>query len=277
MIASDWGDWLIKEIEESDRLTLTAWYLGCNGLATKAADGTIIYIDPYLGLGDPPRTVRMIPVPFDPDVPSRAEAIFITHEHTDHLHGPTLGPMLASTGAALYAPQTSIDQVLEAGWNDEYAISDEQLVAVTPGDSVEVGEVRVDVFECHDPDATEAVTYVLNDGLHTMVHCADGRPSETLEKIGQAFEVDIAFAAFGSTGVIPDKRTREPTVTTWYNDANDVINMGYQLRTSVLVPTHWDMWKGLTADPTSLIDNRRSLPHPERVVCIEIGDSIAPD
>ncbi len=276
MIKSDWGTWLIDTIESSDPETLTAWYLGCNGIALKGTDGATVYIDPYLGLGDPPRTVRMLPVPFDPETPSMADAILVTHEHTDHLHGPTIGPMLESTGATLFAPQTCIDLTRDRGWTDTYDISDEQFVPIRPGYRTDIGELQLAVFDCHDPDADESVTYVLSDGKHTVVHCADGRPSDVLERIGGQYEVDIAFAAFGSRGMIPDKKTREPTITTWYNDTNDIVTMGYQLRAAQLVPTHWDMWKGMTADPFSLIENRRSLPYPERITCIEIGDSVAP-
>ena len=44
---------------------------------------------PYLGTGDPPRTIRMIPVSFDPTDVAAADAVFATHEHTDHAHGPS--------------------------------------------------------------------------------------------------------------------------------------------------------------------------------------------
>ncbi|MFW6153527.1 MAG: MBL fold metallo-hydrolase [Halobacteriota archaeon] len=277
MIASDWGRWLIEAIEEDEVDALTAWYLGCNGLAVKARDGTIIYVDPYLGLGDPPRTVRMIPVPFDPDAPTRASALLVTHEHTDHLHGATQGPMLASTGATLYAPEVSIARIDAEGWVEQYDLEEEQVATVDVAETIDLGGLAVTVERCHDPDAEQAHTYVISDGRRTIAHCADGRPFDGLERIGETHDIDLAVAAVGSSGMIPDKRTRKPTETTWYNDANDVVRMASMLRADRLVPTHWDMWKGLTADPTGLIETRRSFTYPAAVEVLEIGDRIVLD
>jgi len=37
MIASDWGDWLVREIEDADPDGVAVWYLGCNGFVVKGA------------------------------------------------------------------------------------------------------------------------------------------------------------------------------------------------------------------------------------------------
>ena len=65
-IHSDWGDWLPRAVEDADPDGVAIWYLGCNGFVLKGSEGTTVFVDPYLGTGDPPRTVRMVPVPFDP-------------------------------------------------------------------------------------------------------------------------------------------------------------------------------------------------------------------
>jgi L-ascorbate 6-phosphate lactonase len=106
-IHSDWGDWLLEAVRGADPDRLAAWYLGCNGFILKSADGTTAFIDPYLGLGDPPRTVRMIPVPFDPEDVESADAVLATHEHTDHVHGESQAPILEA-GATLYGPDASV-------------------------------------------------------------------------------------------------------------------------------------------------------------------------
>ncbi|MEF8831753.1 MAG: MBL fold metallo-hydrolase, partial [Halobacteriales archaeon] len=67
MVASDWGDWLPTAVTEASPDGVAIWYLGCNGFVLKAGDGTTLFVDPYLGTGDPPRTIRMIPVPFAPE------------------------------------------------------------------------------------------------------------------------------------------------------------------------------------------------------------------
>lgn len=271
MTDSDWGRWLIDEVEAAEPTGLSVWYLGCNGLILKASDGTTVYVDPYLGCGDPPRTVRMIPVPFDPDAPTAADAVVVTHEHTDHLHGPTQGPLLAETGASLIAHPGCIELARSRGWSETYGL-DAPFEAIEQGQSMAVGELEITAFSGTDPDAEYGLTYVFEHDGHTVVHPGDGRPAPTLRAIGERYDVDLAVVAVGSTGMLPDKETREPTLTAWYNDPNDCVLAANQLRTDVLVPTHWDMWRGLTTDPSVVDVHRRSFSHPREVAVLEIGD-----
>jgi len=162
MTVSDWGDWLPRAVVDANPETVSIWYLGCNGFVIKGSAGTTLWIDPYVGLGDPPRTIRMIPVPFDPtDVPeSGADAVLATHEHTDHTHGPSQGPILERTDADFYAPDDSLAVAFEdEEWPDSYDISEEQFTEVAEGDSLKIGEFEIDVLETEDSDSTHPVGY----------------------------------------------------------------------------------------------------------------------
>ena len=270
---SDWDDWLPREIAATTPARLTVWYLGCNGLVVKAADGTTIFVDPYLGTGDPPRTVRMIPVPFAPDAVERVDAVLITHEHTDHLHGPTQGPLLEGTGATLYAPQDCKEQVKAefAG----YDVGTDQYSFIAPGETATVGSVAIQVEAAVDPDAVAPVSYLLSTAGTTVFHGGDARPSDAFDRIGVTYDIDAGVVAFGSSGMIPDKETGTPTETTWYNDEAAAITAARQLQLTRLVPTHWDMWRGLTADPTALFSHAASFQYPESIELLQIGDRLA--
>ncbi len=272
-ITSDWGDWLLQDIEAADPPGIAAWYLGCNGFVIKSSSGTTIFIDPYLGLGDPPRTVRMIPVPFDPTAVTSLDAILATHEHTDHVHGPTQGPMLAQTNADFYGPDASVRTAREADWTTTYDLEPDQLNRVTEGDTIRIGDLTVHVEPATDPDADHPVSYVFDHQTGTFFHGGDARPGG-FERIGASHDIDVGALAFGSTGMIPDKQSGTPTRTTWYNDENDIIRAANELRLDTLVPTHWDMWKGLTADPTALHHHARSFDYPGTLEILEIGDRI---
>jgi L-ascorbate 6-phosphate lactonase len=272
MVDSDWGDWLPREIAAAEPDGVRLWYLGCNGFALKASDGTTIFVDPYLGTGDPPRTVRMIPVPFEPGDVDAADAVLATHEHTDHVHGPSQAPLLAATGAAFHAPAASHDVVADEGWTDE-GVADDQLHVVADGDSLEIGAFTIHVEAARDPDAEEPVGYVIEHDAGTFFHGGDARPSEQFASVGERYDVDLAALAFGSVGTIPDKETGEPRRTKWYSDETEVVEGAAQVRADRLLPTHWDMWKGLTADPTALHEHVRSFAHPRRLEILEIGDA----
>lgn len=272
-IHSDWGEWLPTAVSEAEPDGLDVWYLGCNGFVLKAADGTTVFIDPYLGTGDPPRTVRMIPIPFDPTDVAEADAVLATHEHTDHTHGPSQAPILTGTDASFFGPSASMEVARE--WPEDHGVDGGDLLEVAEGETLEIGSLSVHVEPARDPDADHPVSYVIEHDAGTFFHGGDARPSDAFEAIGAAYDIDLAVVAFGSSGMIPDKRTREPTYTKWYSDENMAAEAANQLGTDRLIPTHWDMWKGLTADPFALRDHIRGFEHPRTLDVLEIGDRTA--
>jgi len=271
MVHSDWGDWLPRAIEDANPDGVAVWYLGCNGFVLKANDGTTLFVDPYLGTGDPPRTVRMVPIPFDPDDVDAVDAVLATHEHTDHVHGESVGPLLADSDASFYAPDDSLAVAREAGWDDRWDLDTDQHVEVEEGDTFEVGSVTVNVEPANDPDASHPVAYVFEHDAGTFVHGGDARPG-AFESVGETYDIDVGALAFGSAGMIRDKQTREPKYTKWYSDENEIIEAATELQLETLVPTHWDIWKGLNADPSVLHHHARSFEYPEQVNVVEIGD-----
>ncbi|MEF8785874.1 MAG: MBL fold metallo-hydrolase [Haloarculaceae archaeon] len=272
-VHSDWGDWLPRAVEDADPDGIAIWYLGCNGFVLKSSSGTTLFIDPYLNTGDPPRTVRMIPVPFDPTDVAEADAVLATHEHSDHVDGPSQGPLLEGTDANFYGPDASIDTVREAGWLDEWDIEPGQLERVSEGDAVRIGDLTIHVEPANDPDADHPVSYVVEHQSGTFFHAGDARPGD-FEAVGEDYDIDVGVLAFGSAGMIPDKQTRKPKYTKWYNDENMLVEAANELQVDRLVPTHWDMWKGLTADPTALHEHVRSFEYPRRLNVVEIGDRL---
>ena len=269
-IHSDWGEWLPRAVAEADPDGLAIWYLGCNGFVLKAADGTTVFIDPYLGTGDPPRTVRMLPIPFAPEDVVAADAVLATHEHTDHTHGPSQAPILTGTEATLFGPSASVG--IADAWRDDHGVDADDIAEISEGDTLDIGSLSVHVEPAHDPDADHPVSYVVECDAGTFFHGGDARPSEDFEAIGSTYDIDLAVVAFGSSGMIPDKETREPTHTKWYSDENMAAEAANQLQTDRVLPTHWDMWKGLTADPTAIFDHVRSFEYPRSVDILEIGD-----
>ncbi|PSP53985.1 MBL fold metallo-hydrolase [Halobacteriales archaeon QH_7_68_42] len=244
MTSSDWGTWLLDDIEDADPDTVAVWYLGCNGFVLKADDGTTVFIDPYLGTGEPPHTVRMIPVPFDPEDVAEADAVFGSHEHLDHVHGPSQAPILANTGADFYTSDSGHEVIAEEDWTGEWGVEDDQLHEITEGDTVEVG-----------------------------AHAGDARPGE-FEPVGERYDIDLGVLAFGTVGNPRDPESGERVRTRWYNDENMVVEAANDLQLDRLLPSHWDMWKGFTTEPTVLHNHAATFPYPERLEIAEIGDRV---
>jgi L-ascorbate 6-phosphate lactonase len=215
----------------------------------------------------------MIPVPFDPTDVVEADAVLATHEHTDHVHGPSQAPILESTDATFYGPSASVETARE--WTDDYDLTDDDFAEVEEGDTIEVGSLEIAVEPANDPDADHPVSYVIRHEAGTFFHGGDARPSEAFESIGDRYDIDLGVVAFGSAGMIPDKQTREPKYTKWYSDENMAAEAAAQLHVDRLLPTHWDMWKGLTADPEALRHHVRSFEFPRTLEVLEIGDDTA--
>ncbi|WP_424004339.1 MBL fold metallo-hydrolase [Haloarcula salina] len=270
-VESDWEDWLPRAVESASPDGLAIWYLGCNGFVLKSSGGTTVFIDPYLGTGDPPRTVRMVPVPFNPEDITDCDAIFGTHEHVDHVHGPSQAPILAGTGADYYTTDSGHEVIDDEAWMENWSVVDDQLHEVAEGDTVEVGDLTVHVEPANDPDADHPVSYVFEHDSGTFFHGGDARPGE-FETVGERYDIDAGALAFGTVGMIDDKETGEPKRTQWYNDENMIIEAANDLRLDTLLPTHWDMWKGMTTEPTVLHNHANSFEYPETLSVIEIGD-----
>ena len=273
-VHSDWGDWLPRDIADADPDGVAVWYLGCNGFALEASDGTTLFIDPYLGTGSPPRTVRMIPVPFDPYDVEHVDAVLATHEHSDHVHGSSQAPLLAGHDATFYGPDASVAVTEEQNWTTEWDVDGDQFSEVAEGDTFEVGGFTIHVEDAHDPDAEHPVSYVVEHGSRTFFHGGDTKPSDEFARIGGEYDIDLGALAFGTVGMLPDKQTGEPKRTRWYNDENGIIEAASDLRLDRLLPSHWDMWRGLTSDPKVLHHHAKSFEHPRRLELVEIGDRV---
>jgi L-ascorbate 6-phosphate lactonase len=217
----------------------------------------------------------MVPVPFDPDDVREMDAILATHEHIDHVHGPSQAPILANTGATLYGPDDAVAVAREEeAWTDNWDVTDDQLTVVEEGETFEVGEFTVQVEPSYDPDSTHPVTYVVEHSSGTFFHGGDTKPAEEFTDVGARYDIDLGVLAFGSEGMIPDKETGEGVHTKWYSNENELVRAANDLRLTRCLPSHWDMWKGMTADPTVLHNHAASFDYPNQLEIVEIGDRV---
>lgn len=269
MIHSTWGDWFISEaVEGSTPNGVSLWYLGCNGFVLRDAS-TTLYIDPYFGDGDPPGLVRMIPVPMDATDATLCDGVLVTHEHLDHMHPPSYGPLVENGSADVYAPEASLQ---EAHFDGDLRLPPTGGQRIEPGDSFTIGAFEIHVRGAHDPDAVEPVSYVIEHDAGTFFHGGDTKHGAPLETIGTEFDIDLGALAFGSSGNVDLAAGR--THVTWYMDENEIVDAARALRLDRLVPTHWDIWRGLRADPSSLFEHASGHEYPSRLEIVTIGDRL---
>jgi len=271
MVHSTWDEWFVREeVEAAEPDGLAIWYLGCNGFILRSPKATV-YIDPYFADGDPPNIVRMIPVPMDPEDATLCDAVLVSHEHIDHIHPPSYGPLLEAEDGTIHAPEASYS---EPDYDGDLRAPSDQRSVIEEGDIFKMGDLTVHVRGANDPDAIEPVSFVVEHESGTFFHAGDSRPADEFTEIGREFDINLGAIALGSVGMIhdPDSGTSEPT--RWYNDENQVIEAARDLRLKRLLPSHWDMWRGVGADPTALHEHAASYEYPRLVEAAKIGDRL---
>jgi phosphoribosyl 1,2-cyclic phosphodiesterase len=96
------------------------------------------------------------------------EAIFITHEHTDHICG--LGPVLRKYKVPVYATRGTVDFIFQSGKCGK--LEQDLFHCVSPDVPVSVGGMEVVPFSISH-DAAEPVCYTVSDGIDKVAVATD--------------------------------------------------------------------------------------------------------
>jgi L-ascorbate metabolism protein UlaG (beta-lactamase superfamily) len=231
------------------------WALGGPSFVYRTP-ATSIWIDPYLGATPDdlsPDIFRTLAIPVDPAAVRRADAVISTHAHDDHCHRESVTPIVANTSAVCMGPGTSIARMRT--WD----LPDDRLVEVTPGTELAVGDVRVRVYDGHDPLEPGAVTFVLESAGVTLFVSGDTRLGPALSTVAEEHALDFALLAFGGD---------------WYMDAEQVMEAAMVLRPTTLILFHWELWRRQTGDLVALFDAYHRLSPPFRLALPLIGDYV---
>jgi L-ascorbate 6-phosphate lactonase len=257
---SYWSKHFLEEVESFQfQRGITVWSLGSPSFIYRSPQSTI-YIDPYFGPTPPeaetlyPGVYRVTAVPIYPPEITRVDVVISTHDHTDHCHEPTLLAFQAHTSAMFIAPETSTNRMLKGG------IEGDRIKTVRPGDEFGIKDVQVKVFDSHDPDAPGAVTYLLTADGVTLFVSGDTRDGPTLAEIGNQNQVDVALLAFGSRRL--------------YLTYDKLVEAARRLKPKLLLPFHWEVWRGETGDPLALGKMVALDPPPFDLKLLQIGDRI---
>jgi L-ascorbate 6-phosphate lactonase len=204
------------------------------------------------------------PLPVD-EHGSEVDWLLVTHEHIDHLDPHSLREVAArSPGLTVVAPAPLEPMVREA--------ADVDFVGVDRGDRLELagaGAVRV-VPATHGRTVADGyhddpafVGYVLElDGI-SLYHAGDTIVTDALRAALAPLRVDVALLPVNGR-----THYRELDELVGNMGTRDAVALATEIGASILVPMHWDLFRGNTESPGRVVDDAVAAEAPLHVLTL---------
>lgn len=250
---------------------LHLWWLGQSGFLVQW-QGRHLLFDPYLSdsltrkyaTTDKPH-VRMTGLAIDPARLDFIDVVTSSHNHTDHLDGETLIPLMeANPEIPIVVPAANREFVAE-----RLHLPLERLTAIDDGESIDAAG-----FTFHAvPAAHETVErdeigrcrflgYVATFDDWTIYHSGDTMLYEGIEDRLRDRSIDIALLPIN--GRAPERRVAG---NLWGREA---AQLAHDIGARCVVPCHYDMFEFNTASPDEFVAECQRLKQPHRVLsCAE--------
>jgi L-ascorbate 6-phosphate lactonase len=236
---------------------IALWYLGGAGYVVKTPGATIL-VDPFIGPSNPPDWIRAIPPAFDPEDVRAVDAVFLTHEHSDHTDPVALGAIGRQTNAPVYGPASCI-AVAEAS---NYPA--ERRHVLEPEGTVGIGDLRVTAVPLRDPGAKGCNGYIVEAADVVLLHCADSVYFPGFVELGRRWSIEAICISVAAN----------PPGCAYYMDEVDAARAARDAGARVLIPQHFDLWQGLTLDPQRVATAARWYCPTTRVLPARYGERI---
>jgi L-ascorbate metabolism protein UlaG (beta-lactamase superfamily) len=197
----------------------------------------------------------------DPVSLSFANIIISTHNHTDHLDGETLCPILAANpqvklviaeaNRTFVADRLKIDASLAIGLDDET--------------SVDISGIRVsgiasahETLECDERGRAKFLGYVLQFGDWSIYHSGDTVRYDGMSEKLRPFGVDVALLPIN--GRAAERRIAGNL------SGPEAAQLARDIEAKLVIPCHFDMFEFNTASPAEFINECQKLRQPYRVL-----------
>ena len=242
----------IDALEVAER-SLAFWGLGQVGVTIKGPTG-VLYVDPYLtdSDGEGGSLPRTFPPPLSPHEATNASAVLLTHDHIDHTDPDTVLPLAgASPEAHFVVPFTSRDTLVGSG------LEADRIVVPEVGEPLEVAGARVTAVPSahteleHDPErGYPYLGYVVEWNDVTVYHAGDTVVYDGLIQTLSAWRIDVALVPINGRDFF--RTTRGIIGNT---DFREAVELAETLNFGLIVPTHYDLISGNTADPGHFVSH----------------------
>jgi L-ascorbate metabolism protein UlaG (beta-lactamase superfamily) len=241
--------------------TVALWWLGQAGFALRG-DGVTLLLDPFLSA----HRHRIDPPAFAADQAAGIDAVLISHEHIDHLDGPSIpGIAAASPDAAFIVPTPIAPQLRDRG------VPAERIIDAQPGEAVRLGRLTVHPVPAahgvHVSDAynfgrelsgglTRYLGYVVELSGVRVYHAGDTIPYEGMTETIRGLKADLALLPINGRD-----RFREAQDLVGNMDHREAAQLAAEAGVDLLVPMHYEMFPSNLGFPAHLVEIvRRNYP-----------------
>ena len=257
---------LLSEVERyaDDKNNFHLWWLGQSGYLL-TYKGERILLDPYLS--DSLTTkyastnkphVRMSERVIDPALLKNISVVCSSHNHTDHLDGETLTPIIKNNpGIKFIIPEANRSFVCERVKCDElFPVGLDDGISVTIGSFSFFGvPASHNEIEKDDQGRCRFMGYVIRFGRWTIYHSGDTLLYDGMERQLIPYKIDLALLPINGN---------DPTRGVAGNlNATEAVYLARETGTRMVIPCHYDMFTFNTADPASfaLIAEKAGQPY----------------
>jgi L-ascorbate metabolism protein UlaG (beta-lactamase superfamily) len=244
-------DDLIREIDQfaNDQKACNVWWLGQSGYLIQW-NGKRLLLDPYLSDSltkkyfhtDKPHT-RISELVVDPSLLLNIDIVTSSHNHTDHLDGETLIPIIKNNADIKFIiPEANrkfiADRVncpidFPIGLNDNMSVKVDDFTF--HGIAAKHNEIGRDEFgNC------KYMGYVIEFGPYKIYHSGDTLWFDGMVELLSPFGIDVAFLPIN--GNLPERKVAGNL------DAIEAAELGKAIGSKCIVPCHYDLFEFNTAD-----------------------------
>ena len=243
---------LIDEIDsyQHDKNNFHLWWLGQSGYLL-LWKGKRVLLDPYLSdsltkkyASTNKPHIRMSERVVDPSFLKNISIVTSSHNHTDHLDGETLIPLIKNNpgikfiipeaNRAFVSERAQIENDFPIGLNDEESILvDEFTFYGVPAKHNEI--------ERDENGRCKFMGYIIGFGKWKIYHSGDTLWFDEMVELLKPFKVDVALLPINGN---------EPSRGVAGNlDVKEAAALGKSIEAKLVIPCHYDMFTFNTADP----------------------------
>jgi L-ascorbate 6-phosphate lactonase len=229
------------------------------------AGGKRILVDPFFAEHD----ARLYPPLSVDDHGTGVDWLLVTHPHIDHLDPYSLREVAArSPELTIVAPAACEDEVREAAPGARFAGVDRGDRLELPGAGAVTVVPAVHGMTVADgyPDDPRFVGYVLELEGTSLYHAGDTIVTDALCAALAPLEIDVALLPVNGRTYY---REREELVGNM--GTRDAVALATEVGASILVPYHWDLFRGNTEWPGRVVDDAVAAEAPLHVLTLRRG------